>query len=451
MIARIAGIVFVFLATSLAWIVLGTTVALRTDAQDGAIRSEVGQLWGTPQRQRAPSVAYRVDPKAPAVLRPVPNGVGSGGIVSTATTAASAAPQDDNTSVSVPLESSDVDVTLDLEHRKKGLLWYSTYRVKFSGEYVVANHTDAAHDYCVSFSFPSDGAIYDNFRFAIGGKDVGDLAVNGSTVCGSVRLEPHATQHIAIAYGSQGLDSWWYDFGSNVSQVKNLSLTMHTNFEDINFPQNAISPVSKTKTPSGWDLHWEYANLLSGVQIGMEMPTLLNPGPWVSQITYFGPVSLFFFFFLLFMISTIQGVPIHPMNYFFIGTGFFSFHLLLTYLADHLPIHISFAICSVVSLFLVITYMRLVVGYRFAIFQVGISQFVYLVLFSYTFFFEKYTGLAITIMAIVTLFIVMQTTGRLDWSTLGRAPATEPATPPDSPNVPPTVPPIPPPSVSVTP
>jgi LAS superfamily LD-carboxypeptidase LdcB len=38
------------------------------------------------------------------------------------------------------------------------------------------------------------------------------------------------------------------------------------------------------------------------------------------------------------------------------------------------------------------------------------------VLFSYAFFFDGYTGLAITIGAILTLFIVMQTTARVQWT-----------------------------------
>ncbi len=62
--------------------------------------------------------------------------------------------------------------------------------------------------------------------------------------------------------------------------------------------------------------------------------------------------------------------------------------------------------------------MRLVVGKRFAFIEVALSQLVYLVFFSYTFFFEGYTGLAITILCICTLFIVMQATGRVDWSKL---------------------------------
>jgi hypothetical protein len=60
--------------------------------------------------------------------------------------------------------------------------------------------------------------------------------------------------------------------------------------------------------------------------------------------------------------------------------------------------------------------MRLVAGTKFAFLEIGISQFVYLVLFSYTFFLSGYTGLAITILCILTLFIIMQLTGKVDWS-----------------------------------
>ena len=62
--------------------------------------------------------------------------------------------------------------------------------------------------------------------------------------------------------------------------------------------------------------------------------------------------------------------------------------------------------------------MLLVVGKRFAFVEVALSQLIYLVFFSYTFFFEGYTGLAITILCICTLFIVMQAAGKVDWSKL---------------------------------
>ena len=54
-------------------------------------------------------------------------------------------------------------------------------------------------------------------------------------------------------------------------------------------------------------------------------------------------------------------------------------------------------------------------GRRFAFIEIALSQLVYLVFFSYTFFFEGYTGLAITILCICTLFVIMQFTGNVDW------------------------------------
>ena len=81
-------------------------------------------------------------------------------------------------------------------------------------------------------------------------------------------------------------------------------------------------------------------------------------------------------------------------------------------------IHYAFALSSAVSIVLVISYMRLVLGTRLAFVEIGLGQFVYLVLFSYTFFFPGYTGLAVTLLCITTLFAAMQFTGRIDWNTV---------------------------------
>jgi inner membrane protein involved in colicin E2 resistance len=165
----------------------------------------------------------------------------------------------------------------------------------------------------------------------------------------------------------------------------------------------------------GWELIWSYKNLVTGFPVVMVMPEKLQPGPLAGEISLFAPVSLFFFFFLMFIITLLRGIDLHPMNYFFLAAAFFAFHLLLAYLADHLSIHLSFLICSAVSLFLVVSYLRLVVDLRFAVVDAGLTQFIYLVLFSYAFFFEGFTGLAVTIGAILTLFVVMQMTGKLRW------------------------------------
>jgi hypothetical protein len=219
-----------------------------------------------------------------------------------------------------------------------------------------------------------------------------------------------------VAYRSHGLESWRYRLGNEVSQARDFELTARTNFKRIDFPLNTLSPTEKVENSGGWDLAWRYGNIISGFQIGITMPEKLQPGPLAGQISYFAPVSLLLFFFLMFIITTLRSIDLHPTNYFFLAAAFFSFHLLLAYLVDHISIHAAFLICSAVSIFLVVSYLRIVVGPRFAWLEAGGAQFIYLVLFSYAFFLQGFTGLTVTVGCIVTLFAVMQMTARLRWA-----------------------------------
>ena len=63
-----------------------------------------------------------------------------------------------------------------------------------------------------------------------------------------------------------------------------------------------------------------------------------------------------------------------------------------------------------------ISYLRLVVGIRFAALEAGTAQLIYLVIFAYAFFWKGFTGLAITVISVITLFVVMQATGKVKWS-----------------------------------
>lgn len=400
MVKRLIAIAFIFLATSVAWLILGGTITSRTNNSGDRLRGRVQSVWGVPQIQSAPMAAYSVpvtytdtveeDGKKKLVVRTGTN------------------------TVAIWPSSSDVQVSLALDHRKKGLLWYSTYAVAFRGEYEFRNPDSKPHTMDLTLAFPASQAIYDDLQFLVNGQPV--AAVNGkenSSV--PVELKPQESVKLAVRYKSQGLESWRYSFGKDVSAVQNF-LRMDTNFKDIDFPDNTLAPGVKREKGDGWELEWTYKNLVSGYQIAMAMPEKLQPGPLASQISFFAPVSLFFFFFLMFIITTLRGIDLHPMNYFFLAGAFFAFHLLLAYMVDHVDIHAAFVTASAVSVFLVVSYLRLVVGAAFALREAALAQIIYLVLFSYAFFFKGFTGLAITIGAIVTLFVVMQMTGRIQWT-----------------------------------
>jgi inner membrane protein involved in colicin E2 resistance len=408
---RIFALSFIFVCTSIAWMILGGTIFQRTYGQDEGLRSRISSNWGTAQLQKPPSATYvrKTDvvreyiENAKAVKRHEP-------VFET---------------ISLPLNSTRANVKLNLEHRQKGLLWYSTYKVAFGGEYTFQNDTSQDQEVTFMFPLPAEQAIYDNLVFVIDGVPT-EFTNKGNAAQAQAHVEAGKVASLKVGYASQGMDHWNYQFGDTVTHVRDFKLSMLTNFKDIDFPENTLSPSEKRETGDGWQLDWTYKDLLSGYQIGMVMPEKLQPGPLAGRISFFAPVSLFFFFFLVFIITTIRGVDLHPMNYFFLAAAFFAFHLLMAYLVDHFSIHASFLISAVVSLALVISYMRLVTGPRFALVECGLAQLIYLVGFSYAFFFKGFTGLSVTIGAIITLFVVMQMTGKINWSEKFARPAIAP-------------------------
>jgi hypothetical protein len=73
-------------------------------------------------------------------------------------------------------------------------------------------------------------------------------------------------------------------------------------------------------------------------------------------------------------------------------------------------------IAAAVSVSLVASYLRVVAGVHRRVWPAAAAQTIYLVAFSYAFFFDGLTGLAVTIGAVITLFVLMQTTARVNWS-----------------------------------
>jgi inner membrane protein involved in colicin E2 resistance len=402
MLKRIAAIIFIFLCSSVAWAILGGTVFSRTYSSDSHLKDQVSSSWGTSQNQTAPHAGYTVMVSEASVTSDA-NGVPLRVTKETARWMA------------LPTDKSRVSADIQLNYRRKGLLWYSTYGVKFSGDYQFRNTTDNVQTVTFILPLPAQRAMYDDLALAIDGVAVPALAGDNQFYA-TADVPAHRSATFSAAYRSQGLDRWSYDFGDGTAQVKDFQLHVASNLPTYNLPENTLSPTQERKTFDGWQLDWNYKTLVSGFHIGVEMPEKLQPGPITERISFFAPVSLLFFFFVIFILTTLRGIDLHPMNYFFMACAFFAFHLLMAYLADLVSLYVAFVICSCVSVFLLVSYLRMVAGMRGMAYEAGLAQFVYLVLFSFAFFFDGYTGLAITVGAILTLFVAMQSTANVSWS-----------------------------------
>lgn len=377
---RLFAIGLILVVATVGWSVLGAETYRRTEAAKDSNRGAVLGLWGEPQFQPAPAFEQATSQGKPLALL-----------------------------------GSTIDVSFDLDQRKKGLLWFATYAVDMDARYRVAGATDEATRARMRFTFPSYGGIYDGFAVSVDGEEVPVTYADGTAVA-VFEIPAGEVVEVHTGYRTNGLDEWRYSpTPDGVSVVDDFELTMRTDFADIDFPGDGVSPTSKERTEDGWLLTWRYDSLVTGRPVGLVMPRPLDPGPIASRVSLFAPVSLLFYFAALVLLTATRSVRLHPMNYGFLAAGFFAFHLLFAYLGDRIDIYAAFGVASVVSVLLCVAYLAVMVSDKRALFEIAVGQMVFLVLFSFSFFFEGLTGLAVTIGSVLTLAFFMAKTARLDW------------------------------------
>jgi hypothetical protein len=443
MLKRIIALSVIFVCTWIAWGILSVVINMRTDETTGKVSGDVSSLWGGVHEQNAPTVqltwtteevvAMTDEEKELQVIKLRSRWENDPRNMNRAffppDTSDWTKRVETRHTKDISTSSNTIEADLEVEQRKRGLLWFATYRVDFRSAYHIENPEDMAVWATVTFQFPSARAVYDNMALEAwndekASEPAADFRVTteGGKMIGQMLLPPKASRYMQFKYQSRGLDSWQYRFGPNIEVVQQLDMTIRTNFDNVDFPMGSISPDENQQRTDGTGrvLRWKKESLVSDLNVGMLMPHNLNPGPLAMSMTLHAPVSLFFFMFMMFMIQVLRDLRFHPMNYFFIAASFFAFNLLFSYLVSHLPVGVAFVASSAVSLALVITYLRRFVGTRFALVEAGISQFMFQVLFSLAHFLEGYTGLTITIGAIITLAVAMHLTAKLDWEAVFR-------------------------------
>lgn len=424
---RLFGIVMVYLVALFAWLVLGGVTQKRASTQSTKLNDAVSNLWGAPQTQAAPELTFfaatdvtrTIDvPVAADATGPVVIVDGQSLPLLTAADGSKFVRK-----VKVPdgvgmsLASSALDVKLHSDPRRKGLVWYALYDVRFDGTYTYEHQDPRPGELRIQLTLPSTTALFDDLVFEVNGADRRE-ALDPKTGVFDLRLPVKQGEKLTFraGYQSRGADDWTYRPAAGVQRLENFSLKMNTDFEAIDFPERTLSPSQRTFKDGGWELAWLFRATVTGQGIGMTMPRHVQPGELAAALSFSAPVSLLFFFVVLFVLATLRGLDIHPINYLFIACAFFAFHLLFAYSVDRLPVPVAFGLCSVVSMALVVSYLRLVVSTRFALRETAAAQLLYLVVFSLAHLWDGYTGLTITVLAIATLFVLMQTTGRIHWS-----------------------------------
>lgn len=396
---RFLAVFGIFFGTSVAWTVLGGVTSSRSNESGSSLTREVAGLWGRPQSQAGPRFAHIRQEERDVEREHWENGqrrVSRERVLE---------------SVAYPVLPGRSRVTADLhlDRRRKGLVWYALYDVRFRGDFEYTNEGTTPESLRIEFPFPDQEALYDDFRLEVDGvaRPEARTPVSG-VVTIDMPVTPGQKVRLSVSYKSRGMGTWSYVPSRTVTSLRDFALTMNTDFHDIDFSASSLSPTARARTPRGEKLVWRFAQVVTGRHMSLEMPEPIQPGELASALAFSAPVSLFFFFLVMEALARKKRITLHPLHFAFLAGAFFAFHLLFSYSVDHLEVVPAFALASVTSVFLVVSYLRVLVSSRFAFVEAGLAQLVYLVGFALAHFAEGFTGLTVTVLAILTLFLLMQ-------------------------------------------
>ncbi|MBC8185222.1 inner membrane CreD family protein [candidate division KSB1 bacterium] len=403
---KLLAIAIIYILTFTAWMILGVSNLSRTDKSFRTLKNEVISLYGDALIINAPECYSKIKKYKQEII--------DGKKIN----------KEYFETENYELSKSDIEININLDQRKKGNLWFPTFKAKFNGSYefkVKNTKEDKNRKYYIYTTLGSSNSIYNNIRLSINEKKVSNVIPLIRKKEMEIIPSQDGIVNLAISYECTGMEDLMYYISPNpndIIQINDFTLKIITDFKNYDFPSSMMSPTEKREIEKGYELFWRLNKSVTGKDIGITIPNKLNPGAIVSRVTFFAPVSLLFFFIVLFVISILLNVNIHPMNYFFLAATFFSFHLMYSYFSDHLNIYLTFVIASFVSLVLTISYLRVFTPKKLSYIYAPLTQSIYLIIFSYSFFFKGMTGVIVTICSVITLFILMQITAKVNWENI---------------------------------
>ena len=341
---RVFAIAFIWGVAAVGWMVLGGVTAMRKETQSTKLRDGVQNLWGSPQVQTAPALPVRVGDAVEPCTAPRSRTVCDPG-------------QRDRHREAPEV----VPARLDAHRRRPALrpaaqgpgLVLALRRASSTRATATCIASRPAGSMTVRFAFPDKSAIYDDFRFVVNGKDyAGALdaerrqrhrARSRSSRADEVKIE--------LGYKSRGLDSLALPPDPERRAAARLR-AQHAHA----LPRHRLPGADAfALEPQGHGGRLGAALALRADRVGLRhrharRRSASSRASSRRALAFSAPISLLFYFLVLFVLATLRGIDIHPINYFFLAGAFFAFHLLFAYSVDHLTVETAFALCSVVSI-----------------------------------------------------------------------------------------------------
>ncbi len=406
--------------TFLVWSMLTLRLENRTFFARNSQRTRVERIWGGNLEQPMPSIRYK----------------SFGSDVSTLTRG--------------ELAASDIQVTLRMDYRKKGLAYYTGYNAEFTGKYTVRN--PQREKIYLSFIFPypmqqGEGILRDVKLLVNGQEETANTEYQQNLALWTGVLDAEQAIEFTLEYHGRGLNHFIYGFEPG-TQINQFTMTMQViGARNVDYPVSTMTPTNVETTADGATLVWTLDRSLTEFNLGVVLPDKLNVAQQISVMTRRAPAFFLLFLASVCLILKLAGRPLSLVKIGVLCAAFFLFYPLLAYLSMYMSVWLAFALAFGILGGLMFNYARIVDNLD-AAFAITLAYVFYSGVTSLAALFPAYTGLILIIEAVALLAIVMHVLSRyreadlmelLGWNTLNKPlfptrQKTTNAMPPDLPN-----------------
>jgi len=309
-------------------IVLAVSAALavritdRRGFADGELHRDVMERWGAPIQQPMPSVRY------------VPTGTVF------------------NALEPLPLTRQAVTVDAAMNYRKRGLVYFSGFDFRFSGDFDAENPFD--RDVDVAFVFPinlqKNKVLLSELSFTVNGAPAPvELGKDGDKLLWTGRLRPKERLAFRVAFKGRGLDAFTYAMDPGAA-VRNVSLTVNIrgggNFD---YADGVVPATSVEREGDAVRLAWRFDSLESGIPMGVVLPSEKSFDAIIATFVGRSWAGFLLFFAGLVALCLHHGRPPRIFESYLFAAAYALFFVLVAYLAAYLHFYAAWALALSVT------------------------------------------------------------------------------------------------------
>jgi hypothetical protein len=380
------GAVVICGVLSVALVGLAGRMEWRTQRALSSTNTAIQKRWGARLRQQQPTALIRRDARTGEVLAQARR---------------------------VTLDSAAIDLVLTMDYRRLGLTYQTTYEANFTGRYKLHSLTEGAGRIDFTLPLPGEGGHLRDLSLTVNGKEPADVHYDLQQVTWSSAFRAGQAQTVEVRYIARGVGHYIYAVGEE--RVKQLDVTMQivgVDLEHIDYPASCMSPTTATATSDGVRLEWHLANLLTSYDVGVDLPERPSPSRQIVRLALFAPVLL-----ALFLASVLGGCwltskRLSLLHLALLGAAFAAFYLLLSYLVAWLELFAAIGIAAGVVALLVVNFLRMLLGWRFALWFGALPLVVFQAGASVALLSRQHTGLGAVCGLLLVLAVLMQFAAR---------------------------------------